>query len=127
MKLTWDSMTLDAGAREFAPILDCIRRGAVEPERRSHSPDAEIAAQMAAAAERHKKAVRSIPLFIRLHIRDLDTGKVHLIGTSVHDRLYVDEDGAVQYENLQNGGSTAFGAEKKHSYEFVATEEDSPF
>lgn len=76
-------------------------------------------AEMAAKREqRTKKLVEEYPWNLRLYIRDKHSGETHLIGINVHDRLYVDEDGFVQYENLQNGDGTMSG------YEFVPTPEE---
>lgn len=52
-----------------------------------------------------------------LYIRDNSTGKVHRIGDNHHDCLWVDENGVVQYHNLQNGDGT-----KGSGYSFVKTD-----
>jgi hypothetical protein len=53
-------------------------------------------------------------------IKDKFTGESHIVGTDTHDMLYVDdENGGLQYLNLQNGEGT--GAES--DYEFVRTED----
>lgn len=54
---------------------------------------------------------------ILIYVRDKDTGYIHLVGTDQHDRLYLDENGNIQYLNLQNGGST------EGDYEFVLDEQ----
>lgn len=43
---------------------------------------------------------------IDVYVRDKETGAIHQVGTNIHDYLFTDETGAVQYENLQNGGGT---------------------
>ncbi len=80
-------------------------------------------AEMAAKREqRTKKLVEEYPWNLRLYIRDKHSGETHLIGSDVHDRLYVDGDGFVQYENLQNGDGTML--EPIGGYEFVPTPEE---
>lgn len=80
-------------------------------------------AEMAAKREqRTKKLVEEYPWNLRLYIRDKHSGETHLIGINVHDRLYVDGDGFVQYENLQNGDGTML--EPIGGYEFVPTPEE---
>ena len=54
---------------------------------------------------------------ILIYVRDKDTGYIHLVGTDHHDRLYLDENGNIQYLNLQNGGTT------EGDYEFVLDEQ----
>lgn len=54
---------------------------------------------------------------ILIYVRDKDTGYIHLVGTDQHDRLYLDENGHIQYLNLQNGGTT------EEDYEFVLDEQ----
>ena len=51
-------------------------------------------------------------------IKDNSTGMIREVGTNHHDRLYLDELGHIQYENLQNGDGTIGGG-----YEFVLDEE----
>lgn len=80
-------------------------------------------ADMAAERERRtKKLVEDYPWNLRLYIRDKRSGKTHLVGSDVHDRLYVDGDGFVQYENMQNGDGTML--EPIGGYEFVPTPEE---
>lgn len=38
-----------------------------------------------------------------LYVRDRYHNTVHRIGDDVHDHLYVDDDGTVHFENMQNG------------------------
>lgn len=54
---------------------------------------------------------------ILIYVRDKDTWYIHLVGTDQHDRLYLDENGNIQYLNLQNGGTT------EEDYEFVLDEQ----
>lgn len=54
---------------------------------------------------------------ILIYVRDKDAGYIHLVGTDQHDRLYLDENGNIQYLNLQNGGTT------EGDYEFVLDEQ----
>lgn len=49
-----------------------------------------------------------------IFVYDKDLKDVHAVGTNQHDRLYLDEDGHIQYANLQNGEGTKFG-----TYKFV--------
>jgi len=50
-----------------------------------------------------------------LQIRDMTDGRVHTYGTDSHDSLLVDDEGNLNYYNLQNGDGTG----KHGSYEFV--------
>lgn len=56
---------------------------------------------------------------IIIFVRDKETGYIHIVGTDQHDRLYLDENGNIQYLNLQNGGTT----EGNYDYEFVLDEQ----
>lgn len=48
-----------------------------------------------------------------IYVKDKSDGKIHRVGDSYHDTLYVDESGGIHYYNLQNGEGT------KGDYEFV--------
>lgn len=48
---------------------------------------------------------------IELFVKDKDTGTIHRVGDDVHDSLYVDENGYVQYYNMQNGCGTMSGCD----------------
>ena len=54
---------------------------------------------------------------ILIYVKDKETGYIHIVGTNQHDRLYLDDDGNIQYMNLQNGGTT------EEDYEFVLDEQ----
>lgn len=54
---------------------------------------------------------------IFIYVKDKETGYIHIVGTDQHDRLYLDDDGNIQYMNLQNGGTT------EEDYEFVLDEQ----
>lgn len=41
-----------------------------------------------------------------IYVRDYCTKCIHMVGTNEHDRLYLDDDGYIQYFNLQNGCGT---------------------
>lgn len=56
---------------------------------------------------------------ILIFVRDKETGYIHIVGTDQHDRLYLDENGNIQYLNLQSGGTT----EGNYDYEFVLDEQ----
>lgn len=43
---------------------------------------------------------------ILIYVKDKETGYIHIVGTDQHDRLYLDDDGHIQYFNLQNGCGT---------------------
>lgn len=92
----------------------------------SAKADKALAAKLAEGAakreQRTKKLVEEYPWNLRLYVRDKRSGKTHLVGSDVHDRLYVDGDGFVQYENLQNGDGTML--EPIGGYEFVPTPEE---
>lgn len=54
---------------------------------------------------------------VLIYVKDKETGYIHIVGTNQHDRLYLDDDGNIQYMNLQNGGTT------EEDYEFVLDEQ----
>lgn len=54
---------------------------------------------------------------ILIYVKDKETGYIHIVGTDQHDRLYLNDDGNIQYMNLQNGGTT------EEDYEFVLDEQ----
>lgn len=54
---------------------------------------------------------------ILIYVRDKQTGYIHIVGTDQHDRLYLDDNGNIQYMNLQNCGTT------ECDYEFVLDEQ----
>ena len=58
---------------------------------------------------------------IDLYIRDKHSGKIHRIGDSKHDGLWVDNAGTVHYHNLQNAdGCGAYShADTNAGYEFM--------
>lgn len=56
---------------------------------------------------------------VLIYVKDKETGYIHIVGTNQHDRLYLDDDGNIQYMNLQNGGTT----EGNYDYEFVLDEQ----
>lgn len=77
----------------------------------------ELAAKRKAQAE---QAMRDIPWRLQLYVRDRDNGETHLVGSDPHDRLWVNADGLVQYENLQNGCGTLCGfSGLRGTYEFT--------
>ena len=52
-----------------------------------------------------------------------DSGTIRRIGDNCHDQLTIDEDGRLQYYNLQNGDGCTLGAKREHDecfYEFVS-------
>lgn len=58
-----------------------------------------------------------------LYIRDKSNGKIHRIGDSQHDSMWVDIDGVVHYCNLQNGdGASGDGCNENNGYEFVMSD-----
>ena len=54
---------------------------------------------------------------ILIYVKDKETGYIHIVGTDQHDRLYLDDDGNIQYMNLKNCGTT------EGDYEFVLDEQ----
>lgn len=48
-----------------------------------------------------------------IKVRDKSNGEVHTVGTDSHDMLYIDDNGCIQYYNLQNGEGTG------GDYEFI--------
>ncbi len=58
-----------------------------------------------------------------LYIRDKANGKIHRIGDSQHDSMWVDMYGVVHYLNLQNGdGASGDGENENNGYEFVESD-----
>ena len=59
-----------------------------------------------------------------IKIKDKTNGSIRIVGTDGHDELSVDEDGQIQYYNLQNGeGTGRYGHYSFASVEFVSVEE----
>ena len=56
-----------------------------------------------------------------IRVYDKDTKMTHIVGSNVHDLLYIDERGALQYLNLQCMCGTP------ETYEFVQCGEDDPY
>lgn len=54
---------------------------------------------------------------VLIYVKEKETGYIHIVGTDQHDRLYLDDDGNIQYMNLQNGLTT------EGDYEFVLDEQ----
>lgn len=52
-----------------------------------------------------------------LYVKDNSSDVIHMVGTDSHDRLYLDENGNIQYSNLQSGGGTP------DDYSFVLDED----
>lgn len=52
-----------------------------------------------------------------IYVKDKQSNIIHMVGTDSHDRLYLDENGNIQYSNLQNGGGTP------DDYSFVLDDE----
>ncbi len=60
---------------------------------------------------------------VRLFVKDKGNhGAIHEVGTDVHDRLILEEDGTIAYYNLQNGESTGFYGD----YEFCNPDGSDP-
>lgn len=55
-----------------------------------------------------------------LWIRDKSNDNEHLYGTDSHDSLYIDQNGNLQYHNLQSGRGTG----ECGSYEFISHDDD---
>ena len=47
---------------------------------------------------------------MKLFVKDNTTGRVHEVGTNVHDSLWLMDDGSIHYYNLQCGEGTYGGA-----------------
>lgn len=57
----------------------------------------------------------------KIKVRDKCTGKEFFVGHDVHDHLYIDENGALQYINVQSMSGTEYDDK---TYEFVPWLED---
>ena len=53
-----------------------------------------------------------------IRVVDVASGNTHIVGTDLHDRLYLDENGQIQYENIQCICGTRYG-----EYRFVSDNE----
>ena len=53
-----------------------------------------------------------------IRVRDICSGKEHIVGFDQHDSLVMGAGGGLQYHNLQNGDGTCDG------YEFVVKDDD---
>lgn len=54
----------------------------------------------------------NIPIYMAMpiiRVTDNADGTTHIVGTNKHDRLYLDEDGCIQYINIQCMAGTASG------------------
>ena len=60
---------------------------------------------------------------LRLWIKDNTNGHVHEYGTNPHDSLYMTDDGALHYYNMQNGTGTMFPEE---GYSFCLEDGSDP-
>lgn len=58
---------------------------------------------------------------VRLWLKDKTDGRVFEYGYDRHDSLWVDNDGHLEYENLQNGDGTPYG------YEWVMRNGEDPW
>lgn len=57
----------------------------------------------------------------KIKVRDKCTGKEFFVGHDVHDHLYIDENGALQYINVQGMSGTEY---EDATYEFIPWFED---
>ena len=92
---------IESGSYDVDPILEYM-------EERERRYDIIIAGKNHEINELKKITEIKDNLFTQLRILDEDTGLDHIIGSSQHDVLYV-EDGIVRYYNLQDGGSDGDG------------------
>ena len=92
---------IEAGNYDVKPILELIE----ERERRYAII---IAGKNNEINELKKITEIKDNLFTQLRILDEDTGLDHIIGSSSHDTLFV-ENGRVRYYNMQDGGSDGDG------------------
>ena len=53
-----------------------------------------------------------------IRVMDVASGNIHIVGADPHDRLYLDENGQIQYENIQCICGTRYG-----EYRFVSDDE----
>ncbi len=111
-ELAESELRLKTVITEYRELL--ARRKKAEKRDSKNAAEAEIASIIRETAKRgENRAAREAkmeeyPWNLRLYIRDKSNGETHLIGTDVHDRLYVGSDGIVRYENMQNGCGTEY-------------------
>jgi len=73
-------------------------------------------AEMVKTADKIFEDVEEGTFHTNIYVRDRYSGTVHRVGEDVHDRLSVDENGTVHYENMQNGeGCIGFESLKKET------------
>lgn len=58
------------------------------------------------------------------YVRDKTSGEIHKVGTDAHDSIWVDHEGTLHYQNLQNADGCSFRSAKddKQGYEFVPSD-----
>lgn len=59
------------------------------------------------------------------YVKDKSTGQIHKVGTDRHDSIWVDIEGTLHYQNLQNGdGCCSYKSARDalQSYEFVPSD-----
>lgn len=61
---------------------------------------------------------------IDFYVRDKSSGIAHKVGTDKHDSIWVDSDGTLHYQNLQNGDGCSYRShyDERQGYEFVPSE-----
>ena len=58
------------------------------------------------------------------YVKDKYSGKIHRVGDNVHDAIWVDSEGTLYYQNLQNGDGCSYKSakDKLQGYEFVPSD-----
>lgn len=58
------------------------------------------------------------------YVKDKSNGYIHKVGTDKHDSIWVDNEGTLHYQNLQNGDGCSYKSAKDElqGYEFVPSD-----
>jgi len=58
------------------------------------------------------------------YVRDKSNGYIHKVGEDRHDSIWVDSEGTLHYQNLQNGDGCSYNSanDDLQGYEFVPSD-----
>ena len=58
------------------------------------------------------------------YVKDKSDGHIHKVGTDRHDSIWVDSEGTLHYQNLQNGDGCSYKSakDKLQGYELVPSD-----
>lgn len=98
-------------------------------EELSEDPDNRRLNRILEAADAYAESVRMEHTDTSLYIREKHSGRVHRIGTDIHDHLVIDNYGRLHYMNLQNGDGCYIGGDMNPvgGYDFMPNVDDAGF